>query len=272
MPRLRLCLVFLILLLVAAPFPGVSQAQYSYTIQDITTSTTDNSINYLQGISGWYVPNFTEAGSVNVGFNNVTINGIYNLSAGMGSFRNQGSLAFVNILPDEIVPPATLRGVTFSANNDVTVMDYNYSVNLSLNNFTGSGILVLNLMAGSFSNQFTSVNYSMGKITTPSPPPTYRFSVNPNQFKMLTESTDPQKPPLFTKDPNDPTVASLTNDQMQAIAATAVNNIDINNAKKQASATVEGTPQVNGLCVITLSAGVNNLVSHNVRVNVNTAQ
>jgi hypothetical protein len=231
----------------AAPFPGVSQAQDNYTVQGFTTSTTDNSINYLQGISGWSVPNFTEAGSVFVGFNDVTINGIYNLSAGIGSIRNQGSLAFVNILPDEVVPPATLRGFTFSTGNAVTVKNYNYSVNLSLNNFKASGILVFNLMAGSLSNQFTSVNYTVGKNTTPPPSPT-----------------------IFTVNSGNPTVASLTNDQMEAVAATADNNIDITNAKMQASASVEGTPQVNGLCVITLSAGMNNLVSHNVRVNFNT--
>jgi hypothetical protein len=265
MPRLRLCLVFLILLLVAAPFPEVSQAQDSYTVQEFTTNTVDNSINYLQGISGWSVSNFSENGSVFAGFNNVTINGIYNLSAGMGSFRNQGFLAFVNILPDEIVPPATLRGFTFSANNDVTVNDYNYSVHLSLNNFKGSGILVLNLMAGSFSNQFTSVNYTVGQNTTPSPSPTL-FWVPTGQEAVAAARQ------LGLNVVNKATVATLTNDQMQAIAATADNNIDIENAKMRASASVEGTPQVNGLCVITLSAGVNNLVSHNVRVNFNTAK
>ena len=251
MPRLRPGLVFLILLLVAALFPGVSQGEDNYTVQEFSTSTRDNSIKFFQGISGWYFPedfNFNESGSVSVGFTNVTLNGIYNLSAGMGSVRNQGSLAFVNIQPDEVVPPASLQGFMYSGNNIVTVNDYNYSVNLSLNNFKGSGILLLNLMAGSFSNQFTSVNFTMGKNNTPKP-----------------------SPAIFTAQSGNPTVASLTNEQMETIAATQNNDFKYL-GKQQASASVEGNPQINGVCVITLSAGVNNLVSHNVRVNFNTGQ
>jgi hypothetical protein len=247
MARLRPCLLFLILLLVAAPFPGVSQGEDNYTVQEFSTSTTDNSIKFFQGISGWYV-NLNESGTVSVGFNNVTLNGIYNLSAGMGSIRNQGSLAFVTIQPDQVVPAATLQGFSYSGNNRVIVNDYNYSVSLSLNNFKGSGILLLNLMAGSFSNQFTSVNFSMGKNNTPKP-----------------------SPAIFTAQSGNPTVASLTNDQMEAIAATQNNDFKFL-GKQQASASVEGNPQINGVCVITLSAGVNNLVSHNVRVNFNTGQ
>lgn len=249
----KLGLIFLALILAAVPLQGVSHAEddfkaVNFTAQFFSTNSASNYISYLQGISGLVVPNFRDSGTVSVSFDNVIINGLYNASYGVGSFRNQGSLAFVNIQPEQILPPAVFLGQTFSENNKVTVKDYNYALNLNFNAFRGSGIVVLNLMAGSFSNQFTSVHFSMGKNVSPPASPTVA---------------------ALTKNGNS-TLAVLSNSQMQAIAATANNDIQIQ-GKQSAVATIQGTPNIQGVCAITMSSGVNNLISHHVGINIDTA-
>lgn len=104
-------------------------------------------------------------------------------------------------------------------------------------------------MAGSFSNQFTSVHFSMGKNVTPTNSPTVAtFSQGDNS-----------------------TLAQLSNAQMKTIAATANNDIQVQ-GKQSAVATIQGTPNIQGICAITMSSGVNNLVSHRVGINIDTAQ
>lgn len=249
----KFCLVFLAFILaILLLLGGLAQAQENeynnFTYQYFTTNSASNYIFYEQGISGIVVPNFSDAGSVNVTFNDFIVNGVYNASYGIGSYRNQGSLAFVNIQPGQELTPANYLGQTFSANNKVNIQDYNYSINLNFNGFRGSGIVVLNLMAGSFSNQFTSVHFSMGKKVSPPPSTT--------GATLLRDSNS--------------TLAILSNAQMQTIAAAANNDIQIR-GKQSAIATVEGTPQIQGVCAITMSSGVNNLISHRVGVNIDTA-
>jgi hypothetical protein len=200
----------------------------------------------VQGISGWYVPNFSDTGAVALNFNNVTVNGIYNASYGVGSFRNQGSLAFVNIQPDLEVTPATFLGLVFSENNRATFTNYDYAASLNFNNFRGSGIVVMNLMAGSFSNQLTTVSFSMGKNAIAPPSTTLANVIQGN-----------------------PAIVSLSNKQMAAVAATYNNDIQVQ-GKQSAVATVQGAPNVSGICAITMSAGINNQIIHRVEVNVNT--
>jgi len=253
MQKHKLCLVFLIFILLAVPLQGgLSHAQEDYnnfTIQQFVTNSAYNYISYLQGISGIVVPNFSDSGTVTVSFNNVIINGIYNASYGIGSYRNQGSLTFINVQPELTTSPGVFLGQTFSENNKVRIQDYNYALNLNFNGFRGSGIVVLNLMAGSFSNQFTSVHFSMGKNVTPTNSPTVA---------------------TFAQGDNS-ALAVLSNAQMMTIAATANNDIEVQ-GKQSAVATIQGAPHIQGICAITLSSGINNLVSHRVGVNIDTAQ
>jgi hypothetical protein len=101
-------------------------------------------------------------------------------------------------------------------------------------------------MAGSFCNQFTSLTFNMGQnaIATPS--------------KNILSVTQ-----------GNPTVVSLTNQQMKAIAATADNDIQTQ-GKQSAVVSMQGTPNVQGVSAVTLSAGINNQVSHHVEVNIDT--
>ena len=247
MRNFKLGAVFLaVVLTMAILSAGVGRAQDAFTYQYFVTNSASNYVFALQGISGWYVPNFSDSGAVGLNFNNVTVNGIYNASYGVGSFRNQGSLAFVNIQPDLQVPPATFIGQSWSENNRATFTNYDYAASLNFSGFQGSGIVVFNVMAGSFSNQLTAVSFTMGKNVI-APPSTTLVNVIQG----------------------DPAIVTLSNKQMAAIAATSNNDIQVQ-GKQSAVATVQGAPNVSGICAITLSAGINNQIIHRVEVNVNT--
>ena len=248
MQKLRLAAIFLAVLLAAAPLQGVCQAEDNFTVQSIVTMSGVNYVGVLQGISGFTLPYFTDSGAISMNFSNVTVNGVYNRTIGIGSFRNLGSLAFINLMPNQDVAPVTFSGQMFSQGNQVGVGDYNYGVNVKFNNFRASGIVVLNVMAGSFCNQFTSLSFNMGKN-----------AIAPPSVSVLSVTQ------------GNPTVVSRTNQQMQAIAATADNDIQIK-GKQNAVASIQGTPNVQGVSAITLSAGINNQISHNVSVNVDTAK
>jgi hypothetical protein len=196
---------------------------------------------------GVYLNNFSDNLTVNVGFNNVEINGVYNRNIGAGQFRNQGSLAFINMEPDQEVTPVTFVGQMFSQGNKVTVGNYNYAVNVNFNDFRGSGIVVLDVMAGSFCNQLTCLTVNMGKSAIPQQPLASVLSVMQG---------------------NPTTTASLTNKQMQAVVATSDNDFNkVNGAQQNAAVSMQGSPNVQGMYAITLSAGVNNQVMHNVGIN-----
>jgi hypothetical protein len=250
MRKPRLWFFCLVALLVTAPLQGgVSLAEENFIVQEITTATGINYLGVVQGISGFSVPSFSDRGKVSLSFNDVDISGIYNRNFGIGSFRNQSSVAFVNIEPSQDVLPMTFFGQMFSQGNKVTVGDYNYAINMNFSGFRASGIVVLDLMAGSFSNQTTSVTFNMGRNAIPPTPPASVLSVI--QFPT--------------------TVVSLTNQQMQAIAATADNDFQMQ-GKQSAVATMQGTPNIQGIAAVTMSAGINNQVSHNVSVNFDTAK
>jgi hypothetical protein len=249
MSKFRLWGVFLLVLLVAIPLQeGISLAEDNYTLQYIETATGSglNYLTFLQGISGINLNSFSDKGLVSVGFDNVDITGIYTRSIGIGSYRNQGSVALINVQPGMEVAPTLYSGQMFSQGNKVTVGDYDYTINLNFSGFRGSGLVVLNAMAGSFCNQFTSLTFNMGKNAIPQTTPSSILSVTSN-------------------------MAILSNQQMQAMAATADNDFKTQ-GKQSAVATIQGVPNVQGVCAITLSAGVNNQVSHNVSVNVDTAK
>lgn len=249
MRKHKLGLVFLTFLLVAVFLQGeISHAQENndnFTLQHLVTNSAANYIFFTQGVSGIIVPNFSDGGQVSVNFDNVKVTGVYNATYGIGAFRNQGSLSFVNIQPDQDLPPALFLGQTFLENNKVNIKDYNYSVNLNFNGFRASGIVVLNLMAASFSNQFTSVHLTMGKNNTSQPP----------------------IPKLNVIQDNNSTLVELSRGQMRAVAATANNDVQVQ-GKQSAVTTVEGTPDVQGICAITLSSGFNNHVVHRVGINI----
>ncbi len=234
------------MLILAFVGAGISHAEDAYTYQYFLTNSAANFMLTTQGISGWQVANFGDNGTVSLNFSNATVNGLYNASYGVGSFRNQGSLAFVNIQPNVELPPATFVGVSFSQGNRAVISDYNYAVNLNFNAFRGSGIVVINLMAGSFSNQLTAVSLSMGKNVVP-----------------------PPSPASVTILPGNPSLVTLSNQQMAAVAAAVDNDIQVT-GRQSAVATIQGTPDVQGLCAITMSAGINNQVIHRVGVNINT--
>jgi hypothetical protein len=144
------------------------------------------------------------------------------------------------------VSPVIFSGQMFSQANQVRVGDYNYGVNLNFTNFRASGIVVLNVMAGSFCNQFTSLTFNMGQ-----------------------NAIAPTSPSILSVKQGNPTVVSLTNQQMQAIAATADNDIQVQ-GKQSAVVSTQGGPNVQGISALTLSAGINNQVSHHVEVNIDT--
>jgi hypothetical protein len=254
MRKFKLWLVFICVLLAAAPLQGgvCLAEENNYTLQYITTIAggTFNYLGYLQGISGFTFDSYSDNGLVNIGFNNVDITGVYNRNIGIGSFRNQGSVALINIEPDLQTSPVIFSGYMFSQGNKVTVGDYNYAVKMNFNGIQGSGIVILDAMAGSFSNQFTSLTVNIGKNAISSTPLDSIFKVT---------------------QANGSTVVSLTNKQMQAIAATADNDFNMQ-GKQSAVAAIEGVPNIQGICATTLSAGVNNQVSHNVSLNIDTAK
>ena len=248
MQKLSFVIIFLAVLLVAAPFQaGVALAEDTYNLQYITTITGINYLGYQQGISGFSIPNFSDSGLVTVNFNDVTVNGIYNRNIGIGSFRNQGTVTFANIEPNLFVNPMTYAGQMFSQGNKVNVNDFNYAVNLNFNKFQASGIVALDVMAGSFCNQFTSLTFNMGKN-----------AIAPPSVSILNVTRG-----------NPSTVVSLTNQQMQAVAATSDNDIQVQ-GKQSAVISIQGAPTVQGVCALTVSAGINNQVSHNVAVNIDT--
>ena len=255
MHRTKLCVTILGFWLMTVLFRvGVAHAYDNFTLQSFMTSSTNNYIGLVQGISGWNLQNFAESGRISVNFTNFTVSGLYSASYGTGSFKNLGTLTFLNIQPDLELTPALFSGAMYSVNNDVTLGDYNYSVNLNFNGFRGSGIVVLNLMAGSFSNQFTSVHVTMGKNVTPAPSIPVGRLVGP-------------------KDPGDPSLVQLSNAQLETLA-TSVNNkfTSIENAKQSSMVTVEGVPQIQGICAITISTGVGNMVSNRVGLTIDTAK
>lgn len=239
---LTICSICAFLILPAAP----GAAQDNYNIQYFRTNSAANFTFFLQGISGFAISGYSDRMGLGVDFNNVTITGLYNISYGVGSFRNQGSLAFVNIQPTEIVPPATFVGTMFSVGNRARITEYDYSINLNFNAFRGSGIMVFNLMAGSFSNQFTSLAFTMGRNVIAPPSPTNAVILTGN-----------------------PAVVALSNQQMAAVAAAQENNFQVT-GRQSAVATIKGAPDIQGVGAITLSAGLNNQVLHRVEVNINT--
>jgi hypothetical protein len=253
MRKFKSWLISLVVLLLAAPLlGGICRAEENnYTLQYITAVTGGglSYLGFLQGISGVNLNSFSDTGVVNVGFNNIDISGIYNKNIGIGSYRNQGSVSLVNIEPNQQVSPTLFSGYMFSQGNKITVGDYNYAVNMNFNAFQGSGIVILDVMAGSFSNQFTSLTFNMGKNAIPQTP----------------------SPSFFGVAQGNATLVSLSNQQMQAMAATADNDIKVQ-GKQNAITTVQGVPNIQGICAMTLSAGVNNQVSHNVSVNIDTAR
>ena len=250
MLKFRLGAVFLAFLLAAAlPCGGFAQTQDTYTVQNITTiAGSPYSMSFLQGISGYTLGGYTDAGKITLNFNNASVSGIYNVSYGLGSFRNLGSLAYVNIQPDLAVSPVQFVGQMLSQNNRVTINDYNYAINMNLSGFTASGLVVLNAMAGSFSNQFTSLTFNMGRGAAPS-----------------------TSPGIFSVTNGNPNIVSLSNQQMQLIAATGNNDFKVL-GNKNAEASIQGTPNIQGVCAMTLSAGVNNMVNHHVEVNFDTSR
>jgi hypothetical protein len=243
-----LAAVLLAVLLVTAPLQGVLLAEDNFTVQSIITQAGPNFVGYVQGISGFTLQNFNDAGAISMNFSNVSVSGVYNRTLGIGSFRNLGSLAFVNIMPGQDVPPVTYSGLMFSQGNRVTVADYNYAVNMNFTNFNASGMVVLNVMAGSLCNQFTSLTFNLGN-----------HAIAPPSVSILS----------LTK--GNPTVVSLSNKQMQAVAATSDNDIQVQ-GKQSAVVTSQGVPNIQGVSALTLSAGINNQVSHNVSVNIDTAK
>jgi hypothetical protein len=250
MHKMRRGAIFLAVLLVAAPLLGgvcLAQTKNNYTLQYITSASGINYLDYLQGISGVSLPNFfSDKGQVDIGFANVNANGIYNSTIGTGSFRNQGSVAFVNIDTTLNVTPMTVSGQMFSQGNQVGIGGINYNINLDFNGLKGTGLFIINGMAGSFSNQFTSLTLNMGK------------------------NAIPQTPLNNVIDVSNPAVVSLTNQQMQLVAATGDNNFLVRGDQTPPTANVTGVPNIRGVSVITLSAGVNNQVIHNVGVSIDT--
>jgi hypothetical protein len=250
MHKMRRGAIFLAILLVAAPLLGgvcLAQTQNNYSLQYITSATGFNYLDYLQGISGIYLPNFfSDKSQVDISFSNFNVNGIYNSNIGVGSFRNQGSVAFVNIEPELNVAPVTVSGHTFSQGNQVTIGGYNYTVNLDFSGLKGTGLFIINGMAGSFSNQFSSLTLNMGKNAIPTLPLNNVMDVS------------------------NPAVVSLTNQQMQLVAATGDNAFVIRGDQAPPTTNMTGAPNIHGISVITLSAGVNNQAIHNVGVNIDT--
>jgi hypothetical protein len=182
MRKIKLWFVFLVVLLVAAPLMGgVSRAEDTYTLQYITSATGINYLEFVQGISGFTLPHFSDSGEVSVGFNNVNINGVFNHNIGIDDFRNQSSVAFFNIEPGLAVLPVTFSEQMFSQGIRITVNDFNYASNQNFNSFQGSGIVVLDVMACSFCNQFTSLTFNIGKNAIPSTPLTSVLSVMPGR-------------------------------------------------------------------------------------------
>jgi hypothetical protein len=250
MSKLRRCAIVLAVLLVATPLlGGVSLAQDNYTLQYITSyAGNPNYLEFQQGISGFSLSNFSQTGTANVNFTNTSVSGVYNKNFGIGSFSNQGSVAFLNLQPNLEVTPMTLSGEMFSQGNQVSGGNYNYGVNLTFNGFQGTGLVALNVMAGSFCNQFTSLTFNMGKNAISQTPST------PDMRVMQGNSS----------------LVSLTNQQLQVVAGTANNDIQMQGTTTPVKDMINGTPNIQGVSAITVSAGVNNQISNNVSVTFNT--
>jgi hypothetical protein len=264
MLKSSLGVLFSLLLLMVAPFQmGLSLAQETtsgYTVQNLTTITDPEMyLGYLQAIGNWKFQNFEESGAITLNFSNAMLAGITSISAGLGSVRNQGSVAFLNLKPSEVVLPQRQLGLLISENNQVTMGDYAYSANINFSNFSGAGVLVANVTASSFSNLFTAVTVSMGRIP-----------ITPVSIPSLT--VIPENPGSFTTSSDvipGTSVVALSNEQMDIIAGTA-NNEFIYEGKQQAAATVSGAANFSGIYAVTVSAGVDNKINNTVQANFNT--
>ncbi len=271
MHKLRHCAIFLaVSLLAASLLGGVSLAQDTYTLQYITSvAGNPNYLQFQQGVSGFSFSPFSQTGQANVGFTNTSVSGVYNKNFSLGAFLNAGSIALLNIQPGLEVTPMTINGLIFSQGNQIPVGDYNYGVSLNFNGFQGTGLVVLNVMAGAFSNQFTSLTFNMGKNATPTPLGSVSswslgtanpFVVNFSNGGVLNVLQ------------GNPTMVSISNQQMQLIVGTANNDIQMQGKQTSVDKMINGTPNVQGISAITVSAGVNNQISHNVSVNFDTAR
>jgi len=248
----RLGVGILAVLLLAASFPAKCLAGDS--TQDIMVDTQWGYLGARQSITGFNTGGMGGSGTVILNLTNSTIRGLYNVNAAMGSLRNQGSVIMVNLAPHQFLPPLTVDVQMNLSNNYATFGDYNYSTNLQANSLQGGGLAVMNLMAGNFNNQFSSVALHFSKGTLPS-----TLASGPGTASIVTS--------------NGGNLVTLTNAQLEAVAATSGNSFtDLGKAK--ASATVEGDALMNfsGIVAINNLAGNGNQVQNNIQMTINTGK
>lgn len=240
------------LFLLAALLPVAAGAGVSS--QDLVVDTQQGYLGVQQNIGDFSVWGLGGEGTVSLNLTNSVIKGLYNTSAGIGSMKNQASVILVNLLPNQYFSPFTSAAQTLS-NNLVGLGDYDYISRLQANSLQGSGLAVINLLAGNLNNQFTcvAVHFSKGPLTPPPSP-------------ILNTAT-------LGSDGNGSGLVALSHAQLQAVAATQGNTFT-ELGKGRATAVVEGDAfkSFSGLVAITTLAGNGNQVQNNLQMTINTGK
>lgn len=238
--------------LLAALLPVMGWAGVSS--QDLLVDTQQGFLGVQQNIGNFNVWGLGGEGTVSLNLTNSTIQGLYNTSAGIGSMKNQASVILVNLLPNQYFSPFTSARQTLSQNL-VGLGDYDYISRLQANSLQGSGLAVINLMAGNLNNQFTCValHFSKGPLNPPASP-------------LLNMAH-------LGSDGNGGGLVALSNAQLQAVAASQGNSFT-ELATGKATALVEGNAfkDFSGLVAITTLAGNGNQVVNNLQMTINTGK
>ena len=249
MRKLGLVAGLLALFLVVVPFQAkVCLGGDSYQI--VINDTWANYLGFEQASGGW---NFMEIGSTNlavVDLRNSLIVGLFSWSGVSGTASNSFAGTMLNIDVINVLPPLTVVGSVSLANNQVLISDYNFSSTLMTDGLHGGGLLAFGMNVGPLNNQFTSLSVYIGRT----------LLTQPSTTNVI----------LGTGNVN---FAALTNSQLQAVAATANNDI-ILQGKQQATAitTGNGIQNFSGLVAITNSAGAGNQIINNMTLQVTTGK
>lgn len=222
------------------------------SLQNLVVDTQKGFLGAQQAIEGFSGQGLGGEGTVTLNLSNSTIKGLYNTNSGVGTARNQASVIWVNLLPNQYFSPFTFSWQNLSGNL-VGFGDYEYVSRLQAGGLQGGGLVVMNLMAGNFNNQFTSVSLHLSR----GPLPTSVSAASGSSF-------------FLGGDGQGGYLVALSHAQLEAVAA-ASNNSFTELAKGKATAMMEGDAFKNfsGLVAISNLAGNGNQVQNNLQLTIN---
>lgn len=222
------------------------------SLQNLVVDTEKGFLGARQAIEGFGGQGLIGEGTVTLDLSNSTIKGLFNTNAGIGTARNQASVILVNLLPNQYISPFTFSWQTLSGNL-VSFGDYDYISRLQAGGLQGGGLVVMNLMAGNFNNQFTSVSLHLSR----GPLSNSGAAASGNSI-------------FLGGDGQGGYLVALSHSQLQAVAATSGNSFT-EVGQGRATAMVEGDAFKNfsGLVAINNLAGNGNQVQNHLQMTIN---